>query len=153
MKYICPKYSQTRSKPFRLVYFLFLFLGAALGSALADESEYRILVTNDDGIEAAGLAALVLELKKSATVVVSAPASQQSGRSTATSWGFKAGEKKGTFESKSPIKASKFRRDDQFFGLAVEGSPADAVSIGIKFFQTEASQRVGHRNQRGNSVP
>ena len=43
----------------------------------------RILLTNDDGIEAAGIEALVRVLSPHHTVVVAAPAFEQSGMSHA----------------------------------------------------------------------
>ncbi len=49
--------------------------------AQAQTASYRILVTNDDGIDAPGIAALVHELAKRAEVLVVAPHENQSGSS------------------------------------------------------------------------
>ena len=56
-----------------------LLLGAlALPSAVAAQEKYRILVTNDDGIDSSALEALVVELSEIAEVVVAAPAEDHS---------------------------------------------------------------------------
>ncbi|HEY3250024.1 MAG TPA: 5'/3'-nucleotidase SurE [Ignavibacteria bacterium] len=81
----------------------------------------NILVSNDDGIEAPGLQKLVHELKNFANVYVSAPYRQQSavGHSITIFY---------------PLRAEKYYKDDDLFGIAVEGTPADAVKIGALWF-------------------
>jgi len=80
----------------------------------------NILVSNDDGIEADGLYKLVLELKKFANVYVSAPHRQQSavGHSITIYY---------------PLRAFEYRKHGESFGMAVEGTPADAVKLGVLF--------------------
>jgi 5'-nucleotidase len=84
-------------------------------------SKPNILVSNDDGIDALGLQTLVDELKKFANVYVSAPDRQQSavGHSITIFY---------------PIRAAKHYKNGEFFGMAVEGTPADAVKIGVLYF-------------------
>jgi 5'-nucleotidase len=80
----------------------------------------NILVSNDDGIEAEGLYKLVIELKKFANVYVSAPHRQQSavGHSITIYY---------------PLRAFEYKRYGEPFGMAVEGTPADAVKLGVLF--------------------
>jgi 5'-nucleotidase len=81
----------------------------------------NILVSNDDGIDAPGLVKLVEELKKFANVYVCAPHRQQSavGHSITIFY---------------PIRAIEHHRNGEFFGMAVEGTPADAIKIGVLYF-------------------
>lgn len=80
----------------------------------------NILVSNDDGIDAPGLEKLVRELKKFSNVYVSAPHRQQSavGHSITIFY---------------PLRAFEFYKNGKFFGMAVEGTPADAVKLGVLF--------------------
>jgi 5'-nucleotidase len=79
----------------------------------------KILVSNDDGIDAPGLHALVKELRKIGTVTVVAPDKQQSAVGHAITMNF-------------PLRAKEFRKDGVFFGYAVEGTPADSVKLAVK---------------------
>lgn len=78
----------------------------------------NILVSNDDGIDADGLYKLVIELKKFANVYVSAPHRQQSavGHSITIFY---------------PLRAFEYNRQGEYFGMAIEGTPADAVKLGV----------------------
>ncbi|MBU4399022.1 MAG: 5'/3'-nucleotidase SurE [Planctomycetes bacterium] len=86
-----------------------------------------ILLTNDDGIYAPGLAALERELRTLGEVVVVAPATEQSGVGHAITY-------------LSPLIVKEVFRndngpgDDRRWGWAVEGSPADCVKIGVQQF-------------------
>src|SRR5690349_1508312 len=81
----------------------------------------NILVSNDDGIEAPGLQRLVEQLKTFANVYVCAPYRQQSavGHSITIFY---------------PLRAYEHYKDGEVFGMAVEGTPADAVKIGVLHF-------------------
>lgn len=79
----------------------------------------RILVTNDDGIEAPGLHALVKELARLGEVVVSAPLENKSGISHAS-----------TFLSQ-PLRVTERPIDGASASYAVDGTPADAVNFGV----------------------
>ncbi len=81
----------------------------------------NILVSNDDGIEAPGLQRLVEQLKTFANVYVSAPYTQQSavGHSITIFY---------------PLRTYEHTKDGEFYGIAVEGTPADAVKIGVLYF-------------------
>lgn len=78
----------------------------------------QILLTNDDGIYAPGLAALERELRKVGDVIVVAPATEQSGVSHSITF-------------LNPLICKEVYEDDRQRGWAVEGSPADCVKIGI----------------------
>lgn len=79
----------------------------------------HILVSNDDGIDAPGIEALVGELKKIGAVTVVAPDRQQSAVGHAITMNF-------------PLRVKKFFKNGRFFGYAVEGTPADAVKLAVR---------------------
>jgi len=78
----------------------------------------RFLLTNDDGIYARGLAALVQELSKDAECLVVAPEIEQSAVGHAITIA-------------RPLMVRKARKNGNFIGYAVAGTPADCVKIGI----------------------
>ncbi len=77
-----------------------------------------ILLTNDDGIYAPGLAALERQLSQLGDVYVVAPATEQSGVGHSITY-------------LTPLIVKEVYIDDQQWGWAVEGSPADCVKIAI----------------------
>lgn len=79
----------------------------------------KILVTNDDGIDSAGIASLAEALKEIAEVIVVAPHDEQS----AVGHGI---------TMKIPLRVSRYFKNGTFFGYAVEGTPADCVKMGIR---------------------
>ena len=82
---------------------------------------FRVLVTNDDGIESIGLTSLVKELSKLAIVYVVAPASQQSGKSMALT-------------PDKVIKAEEVDMDGAEVAYSFDGTPADCVKWGLGKF-------------------
>ncbi len=80
----------------------------------------RILIANDDGIDAPGLYALVQEARKVADVTVVAPDKQQSAVGHAITMNY-------------PLRVVPVSKRNGFFGYAVDGTPADAVKLGVKF--------------------
>ena len=78
----------------------------------------RILLTNDDGIFAPGLAAIYQELIKIGEVIVVAPADSRSGASHSV-----------TFSH--PLICNKVEINGQFTGYSIQGSPADCVKIAV----------------------
>ena len=78
----------------------------------------HILLTNDDGIYAPGLAALEKELRKLGDVSLVAPATEQSGVSHSITF-------------LSPLVCKEVYDGEQHRGWAVEGSPADCVKLAI----------------------
>lgn len=76
----------------------------------------KILLTNDDGIFAPGLAAIYKELTKIGNVTVVAPADSRSGASHSV-----------TFTQ--PLVCNKVDINGQFTGFSVQGSPADCVKL------------------------
>lgn len=79
----------------------------------------QILISNDDGIESDGIKALWRVIRKFADVYVVAPHAQQSavGHSITVA---------------NPIRARRNLIDKNFFGYAVEGSPADSVKLAVR---------------------
>jgi 5'-nucleotidase len=77
-----------------------------------------ILLTNDDGIHAPGLAAMYRELLSLGEVHVVAPATVQSAAGHGVTLS-------------SPILTSTVRVQDAFTGIAVEGRPADCVKLAV----------------------
>ena len=81
----------------------------------------QILLTNDDGIYAPGLAAMERELLQLGEVCVVAPATEQSGVGHAITF-------------LSPLIVKEVFDGERQRGWAVEGSPADCVKIGLAEF-------------------
>ena len=80
-----------------------------------------ILLTNDDGIYAPGLAAMERQLRRLGEVCVVAPATEQSGVGHSITY-------------LTPLIVKEVYYGDQHWGWAVEGSPADCVKLGISQF-------------------
>lgn len=78
----------------------------------------RILLTNDDGIYAPGLAAMESELRKLGEVWVVAPATEQSGVSHSITF-------------LTPLVVREVDLPNRHPGWAVEGSPADCVKLAV----------------------
>jgi 5'-nucleotidase len=86
-----------------------------------------ILLTNDDGIYAPGLAAIERELRQLGEVVVVAPATEQSGVGHSITY-------LTPLIVKEVFRSETSAESDQHWGWAVQGSPADCVKIGIHQF-------------------
>jgi 5'-nucleotidase len=85
---------------------------------------FHVMIANDDGIDAPGLFALALEMKKIAKVSIVAPDRQQSAVGHAITMNY-------------PLRAIPVRKNGEFFGYAVDGTPADAVKLGVRFLLKE----------------
>lgn len=79
----------------------------------------KILLTNDDGIDSAGLSALADEIRKIAEVVIVAPDTEKSAVGHAVTVSY-------------PLRVKEYIKDGSFFGYAVDGTPADCVKLAIK---------------------
>ena len=77
-----------------------------------------ILLTNDDGIYAPGLAAMHRQLQSLGEVFVVAPATEQSGVGHSITY-------------LTPLIVKEVSHGDQRWGWAVDGSPADCVKLGV----------------------
>lgn len=89
----------------------------------------RILVSNDDGIDSAGIYALVKALKEIADVTVVAPHTEQSAVGHAITM-------------QTPLRVFEYHKDGEFFGYAVDGTPADCVKMGIRNLMSEPPDLV-----------
>jgi 5'-nucleotidase len=78
----------------------------------------QILLTNDDGIFAPGLAAIYKELVNLGNVTVVAPADSRSGASHSITFA-------------RPLVCNKVDITDRFTGFSVQGSPADCVKLAV----------------------
>jgi 5'-nucleotidase len=79
----------------------------------------NILITNDDGIHSEGIFQLKIALEKHANVLVVAPDTECSAVGHAITLS-------------DPLRVSKIFKNGNFFGYAVNGTPADCVKLGIK---------------------
>jgi 5'-nucleotidase len=89
----------------------------------------KILVCNDDGIDSQGIYALVESLKEIGTVTVVAPLKEQSAVGHAITM-------------QIPLRVTKAYKDGNFFGYAVNGTPADCIKIGIRNIMKEPPDLV-----------
>ncbi len=80
------------------------------------QKQIRILLTNDDGIAAPGLAAVYQQLKQIGEVVVVAPDSEKSAVGHAITLS-------------DPLRVWDYKKNGEVFGYAVNGTPADCVKI------------------------
>ncbi len=78
----------------------------------------KILLTNDDGINAEGILALYDSLKCLADVTIVAPDSERS----AVGHGISIAD---------PLRVKEFRRDGKIVGYSTSGTPADCVKLGV----------------------
>ena len=83
-----------------------------------DSGRPAVLVTNDDGIYARGLEALVRALEKDYRVMVVAPEAEQSAVGHALTL-------------TQPLRVKKIKKNGDFFGYGVNGTPADCVKIAL----------------------
>lgn len=89
----------------------------------------KILVSNDDGIDSPGISALAKSLKEIAEVIVVAPQHEQSAVGHAITM-------------KIPLRVTPYYKNGDFFGYAVDGTPADCVKMGIRNIMKEPPDLV-----------
>jgi 5'-nucleotidase len=89
----------------------------------------HVLLTNDDGIYAPGLAAMERQLRNLGDLTVAAPSTEQSGVGHAITF-------------LTPLTAKEVFDGDRSRGWAVDGSPADSVKLGIAEFCPSRPQLV-----------
>lgn len=89
----------------------------------------KILLTNDDGIYAPGLAAMERALRRLGDVYVVAPSREQSGVSHSITF-------------LTPLMVKKVFVDDRHWGWTVDGSPADCVKLGATQIMPEIPDLV-----------
>ncbi|GAB4291194.1 MAG: 5'/3'-nucleotidase SurE [Ignavibacteriaceae bacterium] len=89
----------------------------------------KILVCNDDGIDSPGIYTLAKSMLEIGEVTVVAPLKEQS----AVGHGI---------TMQVPLRVRKFFKGGDFFGYAVDGTPADCVKIGIRNIMKETPDLV-----------
>ena len=80
----------------------------------------HVLISNDDGIAAPGIHALAREIRKIAEVTIVAPDRQQSAVGHAITMNH-------------PLRVVRQMVDGDLPGYAVDGTPADAVKLGVRY--------------------
>jgi 5'-nucleotidase len=96
---------------------------------------WRILISNDDGIDAPGLAALYDSMKELGEVIVVAPLAERSAIGHAISF--------------DKMHLEKRFRDGKLWGYALDGTPADCVKLGITTLMKEKPHIVISGINRG----
>jgi len=100
----------------------------------------KVLVVNDDGIEAPGLWAVVRELQKVAEVAVVAPKQEQSGRGS-------------SITLSQPIKVNKVEPGlNGVEAYSIEGTPSDCVIVGIRSLLSGGVDLVVSGINRGSNI-
>jgi len=89
----------------------------------------NILLCNDDGIHAPGIAALHQAVCDLGRVTVVAPEAERSAVGHAIT-------------IYNPLKTRKINRDGVFFGYAVDGTPADCVKLAVRALMTQPPDLV-----------
>ncbi len=100
----------------------------------------RILITNDDGIFAPGILALREAMMEVGETYVVAPDSERSAVGHAITLS-------------DPLRVWEFKRNGEFFGWAVNGTPADCVKLAVKaILQFTPDLVVSGINQGANTA-
>lgn len=99
----------------------------------------NILLTNDDGIHARGLAALYDEFSRIGRCLIVAPETEQSAVGHAI-----------TFTK--PLTMRKTMHNGHYTGYAVAGTPADCVKLGVRILSEETVDLVVSGINRGANV-
>jgi len=95
---------------------------ATKASTQAPEQAYRILITNDDGIQSEGIRQLAIAVAEFAEVVVVAPEKNESGASQSSRL------------LKVRAQATPVEIADSIVAYAVNGTPSDCAAFGIRAF-------------------
>ena len=99
----------------------------------------KILVSNDDGIEAPGIQVLADAMREIGEVTVVAPLKEQSGVGHGITMHM-------------PLRVIKYNKDGKFFGYAVNGTPADCVKMGVRNIMKEPPDLVVSGINRGSNT-
>jgi 5'-nucleotidase len=99
----------------------------------------RILLSNDDGINAKGIAAMRGALEKIGDVFVVAPETEMSAVGHAIT-------------ITDPLRVRRVVKDGSLFGIAVDGTPADCVKIAARAILTERPDIVVSGVNQGQNV-
>lgn len=99
----------------------------------------RVLLTNDDGINARGIAMMREELADIAEVTVVAPETEMSAVGHAITL-------------TDPLRVRKVNKNGGFFGYAVDGTPADCVKIAVRAILDEKPDIVVSGINHGQNI-
>lgn len=99
----------------------------------------KVLLTNDDGVNATGIAEMRAELIKIADVTVVAPETEMSAVGHAITL-------------TDPLRVRRVEKNGQRFGMAVNGTPADCVKIAVKAILDEKPDVIVSGINHGQNV-
>lgn len=98
-----------------------MFIFVLLNKIRMTERKPLILVTNDDGYQAKGIAALAEAMRDLGEVIVFAPDTHRSGMSSAIT-------------TTHPLRAWMYKKEEGFTGYACNGTPSDCVKLALNEF-------------------
>ena len=116
--------------------FLFALAGAVLAGTPTDKP-FRILLVDDDGVEAEGIIAMKKALEGIGEVIVVAPQENKSG----------AGH---SLTVQGPIQERKAYVDGKFFGNGLDATPASCVKVALAYYAQDVDLVVSGINKGFN---
>jgi 5'-nucleotidase len=123
----------------RLCLLLIVVVLGGIPVAQVKPAEFTILLSNDDGYDAAGLRALIEALGTVGRIVVAAPAVEQSGRGHALTL-------------REPVFVSERRQPDGSTWYAIDGPPATCVRLAVESLLPKAPGLVVSGINRGDNL-
>jgi 5'-nucleotidase len=127
----------------RRIWFVLLIAAAAFGGTSAfakvQQKPFRILVSNDDGVRAPGIAALAQELKSIGEVTIVAPAENQSGKGHSIS-------------ITDPVYVDQLTLPSGLQALSATATPASCVKIALLALLKERPDLVVSGINRGYNL-
>lgn len=115
------------------------------------DSEPRILLTNDDGIDAPGIRALYDALSEVGSVTVIAPDRNQSAVGRSLSYGRTSSESDDlSFDLEGSAFTSPVPHADHELGYAVDGTPCDCAIVGVNALDPRPDLVVSGCNSGAN---
>jgi 5'-nucleotidase len=131
-----------RQRSFRLpliLVLILLWIPIAVGQTPSGEPRLTILLSNDDGYDAPGLAALYEALSPTARVIVAAPATEQSGTGHGITY-------------REPIMVTRIQRADGAEWYSVAARPATCVRLAVEALTNAKPDLVISGINRGENL-
>jgi 5'-nucleotidase len=109
-------------------------------SIMVKENKPLIFITNDDGIQASGIAALIEAVRPLGEIIVVAPDSSRSGMS-------------GAITAINPIRATLLKKEENLTVYSCSGTPVDCVKLGLsKFIDRQPDVLLSGINHGSNAA-
>ena len=118
---------------------IILLLAAPLGAQKSDSGRFTILLSNDDGYDAAGLKGLIAALQRVGEIIVAAPATEQSGIGHA-------------LILRAPIVVNERKQPNGATWYAIEGPPATCVRLALESLLPRTPDVVISGINRGDNL-